>query len=179
MQFIRPEIREAIWRCREAVIGVAVSLIGLNWAINGLGILSIIGTSLAIAGAILVFAGIQQARFRTGGGGAGVVIVDEALITYYGPKEGGSKSIKEMNEVELMPQPDGHPEWVLHDDHSPPLHIPTNAEGANDLFDVFAALEGIETERMLAQLQKAPSTPVTIWARPEKHAKLSRIGMQS
>jgi len=43
--------------------------------------------------------------------------------------------------------------------------IPVNAEGADALFDAFASLPGLKTERMLAQLRDAPKSTVLIWER--------------
>ncbi len=163
MTFIRPELRQAIWRFREVIIGIAVSLLGLYWAISGLGFIQILGTGLAIAGAMLVFAGIQRSRFRNAQGGCGLVHVDEGQVTYFGPYEGGSVVIAELVRVELDPLARPVSEWVLHASGAAPLRIPTNAEGAEALFDVFSNLEGLHTERMLAHLARPPATRVVIW----------------
>ena len=163
MRFIRPEVKEAIWRCREAVTGVFVSILGMYWAIGATGLLQMVGTSLAVAGALLFFAGIQRARFRTGNGGAGVVHVMEGQVAYYGPYDGGAMSVAELTKVELDPTAKPSSQWVLHDPHSPPLRIPTDAEGAESLFDVFASLDGIQTERMLSELTGQPDRQVVIW----------------
>ncbi len=163
MQLVRPEVKEAILRCREALIGVFVSILGMYWAIGGTGIMTMIGTSLAIAGAVLFFAGIQRARFRTGAGGAGVVHVMEGQVAYYGPHEGGAMAVADLTKVELDPTAKPTSQWVLHDPHSPPLRIPTNAEGAESLFDVFAKLDGIQLDRMLGELTGKPERQVTIW----------------
>jgi hypothetical protein len=163
MTFIRPELRQAIWRFREVIIGIAVSLLGLYWAINGLGFMQILGTSVAIAGALLVFAGIQRSRFRNAQGGRGLVHVDEGQVTYFGPYEGGSVVIAELARVELDPLARPVAEWVFHAPGAAPLRIPTNAEGAEALFDVFSNLEGLQMERMLAQIRRPPETRVVIW----------------
>jgi hypothetical protein len=163
MRFIRPEVKEAIWRCREAVTGVFVSILGMYWAIGATGLLQMVGTSLAVAGALLFFAGIQRARFRTGNGGAGVVHVMEGQVAYYGPYDGGAMSVADLTKVELDPTAKPSSQWVLHDPHSPPLRIPTDAEGAESLFDVFASLDGIQTERMLSELTGQPDRQVVIW----------------
>lgn len=160
---MRPEIKDGLLRWREALIGFAVSVFGIYWAINGLGILSIVGISLAIAGALLVFAGIQRARFRVGSGGTGVVYVDEGQVSYYGPLSGGSVAVADLRRIELDPTSKPHPEWVLLDPATAPLRIPTNAEGADVLFDVFAGLEGIKTELMLSGLKNAPDRRLVIW----------------
>lgn len=163
MELLRPEIKEGIWRWREALIGFAVSMLGLFWAINGIGFMTIVGTSLAIAGALLVFAGIQRARFRVGAGGTGIVHVDEGQVTYYGPVDGGTVSVAGLTRVELDAGKKPSSEWVLHEPNVAPLRIPTNAEGAEALFDVFSALEGLQTEKMLSALQNLAGRQVVIW----------------
>ncbi len=163
MYSIRPEIRQAIWRFRDALIGIAVLLLGLYWAVNSFGIIAILGMIMIVAGALLILAGIQRARFRGGLGGAGVVQVDEGQVTYFGPYYGGSVVIENIVKVELDATIRFAPVWVIFDQDAGPIRVPTNAEGAEALFDVFASLEGIETERMLAELQKDHSTPVVIW----------------
>ena len=163
MEIIRPEVLSGFVRFRDAIAGVAVSLLGIYWALGSSGGLAIVGVSLAVAGALLVFAGIQRGRFRTGAGGPGVVMVDEGQVTYYGPREGGSAVISDLIRVELDPSAEASPEWVLHQLGLRPLRIPTNAEGAEALFDVFSGLEGMQTEKMLAALEKTRSHQVEIW----------------
>lgn len=43
--------------------------------------------------------------------------------------------------------------------------IPVDADGAEALFDAFAALPGLKTERMLATLRAESETAVLIWER--------------
>lgn len=163
MEFVRPEIRIWIWRWREALIGLAVLLLGFYWALKGLGIMAIVGFLLVLAGTLLIGAGIQRARFRIGSGGTGVVQVDEGQVTYYGPIDGGSVAVADLTLVELAPSQKSQPDWILHSPGAAPLRVPTNAEGAEALFDVFAALDGIQTERMLSQLNSAADRQVVVW----------------
>ncbi len=164
MSFIRPEVAKYIWRWREALLGGFLAACGMIWAVTMHGILAAVGTSLAIVGALIIFAGIQRTRFRIGAGGPGVVQVVERMVTYYGPVEGGSVSIDALEKVELDPAGKPVAEWVLTEVGSvQPLRIPTNAENAEALFDVFAALDGIRTENMLAKLRAEPGQQVTIW----------------
>ena len=163
MAFIRPDVKEAVSRFRDAIAGIAVSLLGVYWALNGVGFMSIVGTSLAVAGALLVFAGIQRGRFRSGAGGPGIVSVDEGQVTYYGPLEGGSVVISELAKVEFDATARPKAEWILHDPVTGPLRIPINAEGADALFDVFSKLEGIQTEKMLAAMKSRRRQQTVIW----------------
>jgi hypothetical protein len=163
MAFIRPELKEALSRFRDAVIGVGVSLFGIYWAINSQGFMSIVGTSLAVAGALLVFAGIQRGRFMVGSDGVGVVDVDEGQVTYFGPLGGGSVVIDDLLKVEYDATARPVAEWILHDPVNGELRIPTNAKGADALFDVFASLSGMQTEKMLAVLKTRRRKHVVIW----------------
>ncbi|MDJ0826398.1 MAG: hypothetical protein QNJ16_12910 [Rhodobacter sp.] len=162
MSFVRPEVKQKIWRWREALFGVFMAGCGMIWAVTQQGVLAAVGTSLAIVGALIIFAGIQRTRFRVGAGGPGVVHVDERMVTYYGPLDGGSVSIDALASVELEPR-SKPAEWILTEAGGQPLHIPTNAENAEQLFDVFAALQGIKTENMLTQLRSNPAERVSIW----------------
>jgi len=166
MGFVRPGAKDALWRWRETLAGAAVSALGGYLAVTSYGVTAAAGVSLTIIGALLIFAGLQRTRFRVGRGGPGVVHVDERRVTYYGPLDGGVVSIDALERVELEPRSKPAAEWVLTETGQPGLHIPTNAENAEVLFDVFATLDGIRTERMLAELRRNPDARVTIWSRP-------------
>lgn len=163
MNFVRPEAQKVVRQWREVLIGAAVLTLGLYWA-SGFGLLKWIGAVVAIAGGAMIVAGIQRARFRGKLGGPGLVQVDEREITYYGPLDGGAVAIDEMTGLSLDARSDP-PVWVLRQPSVPPLHIPVNAEGTDALFDAFAALPGIRTEHMLAQLKAKPDHPVVIWSK--------------
>ncbi|MGD9863229.1 MAG: hypothetical protein AB7S99_08455 [Pseudodonghicola sp.] len=164
MSFIRPEVKAGLARWREALTGVAVALLGLYWALGPGGLLGWIGWLLLPAGAGIAVVGAQRARFRAAGRGPGVVLVDEGEITYMGPLSGGSVSVRDLERLVL--DPSSSPTlWVLEQPGMPILHIPVNAEGAGDLFDVFSALPGLRTERMLAELNARGGHPVVIWER--------------
>lgn len=164
MSFIRPEVKAGLARWREALTGAGVAALGLYWAMGVGGLLGWIGWLLVPAGAGIAVIGIQRARFRATGRGPGVVLVDEGEITYMGPLSGGSVSVRDLERLVL--DPTSVPTlWVLEEPGQPVLHIPVNAEGAGDLFDVFSALPGLRTERMLAELNGTGAHPVVIWER--------------
>ncbi len=158
---IRPEIRAGIVRWREALAGVAVLALGLWWAATGRGLLAWLGLALALGGVALALAGWQRGRFRTGGGGPGVVQVDEGRLTYYGPLSGGTVAIREIEAVAI--DPSGHPpHWVL-DAGDERLEIPLTAANAEALFDVFARLPEIDIARVLEAVDRPPAAPATLW----------------
>ena len=165
MSFIRPEARAAMMRWREVCVGVAILGLGV-WAAQGYGILAWIGYGLCLLGGVVIFTGMQRARFRTGKGGPGVVQVDEGEVMYYGPWWGGSVALRDVSRIELA----GGGEtavWRLHQPGQAALVIPTNAEGAEALFDAFATLPGMRTGQMLHALNNraaAGDHPVVIWS---------------
>ncbi len=166
MSFIRPEAGAAVMRWRDALIGVAVVLLGLWWA-SGFGVLKWLGIAVVIVGAVLVYSGVQRARFRGDSGGQGVVQVDEGEVMYFGPLSGGTVAMADMMRLTL----DGGSTptvWILWQPGASPLHIPVDAEGAEKLFDAFATLPGLRMEHMLQQMQSAPDHPVVIWQKDSR-----------
>lgn len=164
MNFFRPEAKNAVWRWREAIAGVVLAVFGL-WLVSGPGfLLAVPGYAALAGGALLAWLGVQRGRFRGSDGGAGAVQVDEGQVTYFGPLTGGTVALREMESLTL----DGTmfpAHWRLAQDGQPALLIPVNAAGAEALFDAFAALPGLKTERMLANLRSAPHQAVVIWQR--------------
>ena len=104
-------------------------------------------------GALLIIAGIQRGRFRTGSGGPGVVQIVEGRIAYFGPLTGGTAELGQLSRLVLDPS-GKPPHWLLHQPGQLPLAIPLTAEGADALFDAFATLPGLQTERMLAEMRR-------------------------
>lgn len=165
---IRQEVRDGILRWREALVGVGVLVWGLWWGLSTYGLLFWIGWILALTGAGLLVAGIQRGRFRVGTGGIGVVEITEGRIGYFGPFTGGVVALSELSRLSLDPSA-VPPCWNLSQNGQPDLCIPLDAEGADALFDVFAALPAINTGTLVAEVKKAMQgdqvKPVVIWER--------------
>ena len=172
MSFIRPEARVAIWRWRELIVAALMLLVGLKWSFTSFGVTEVTGWALVVIGLVIAVIGAQRLRFRLGAGGPGVVQVDEGQIAYFGPLTGGAVAASELLRLRLdhTAKP---PHWVLEQEGQAPLAIPVNAEGHEALFDVFAALPGLRTERMLAELRRQGPHQVVIWerspSRPPQH----------
>lgn len=169
--FVRPETRALFWRWREVLLGLMILMWGGWLAATSLGLIAIFGWIITALGTVTIFTGVQRARFRIGDGGAGVVQVDEREVIYFGPLEGGSVSIEALTQVELHPHEDGTHRWVLTEPGRRQLSIPTDAEHAEILFDVFGVLSGFETQRMLHALNTLSAHPVVIWQKepPQPH----------
>ncbi len=165
---MRQEVKDAIWRWREFLIGGIFAVVGVVFIFHGLGFVPTLGIILGVTGALLSYAGIQRARFRLGEGGPGVVRVNEGQIAYYGPFSGGAVSVEGLSKIELDPVPDPAPHWVLRGAESPPLFIPANAEGVDALFDAFASIKNFPTQKMLGYLSRPPAQPVVIWQKEHR-----------
>ncbi|MCE8009193.1 hypothetical protein [Aestuariivita sp.] len=163
MSFIRPEARALIWRLREVLTALTLGALGV-WMILGRGLTVWLGyAAIAVAIALLVV-GVQRTRFRRGGGGMGVVAVDEGQVVYFGPLTGGVVALREVSSLTL--DPTAHPaHWILSQPGQPDLAVPVDAEGAEALFDAFTSLPGIRTQHMLSMLKTMPEGPVVIWRR--------------
>ena len=170
MTFFRPEAQAALWRWREGIVGLGVALLGIG-LVSGPGfLLAVPGYAFLLGGLVLIWMGIQRGRFRGAGGGAGAVQIDEGQVTYFGPLTGGMVALREMDSLVLegamFP-----PHWRLAQEGQPPLLIPVNAAGADALFDAFATLPGLKTERMLTMLKTNPHQAVLIWQRGPLHPR--------
>ena len=165
MSFVRPEVLGQLTRWREAMMGVGVAVAGVWWALIAAGPVAWIGWLVAAFGGGLVAAGIQRGRFRLGRGGPGVVRVDEGQIAYFGPWDGGIAAMSEITEVSL--DRGGDPAvWRIRQAGRPDLEIPVTAEGAEALFDAFAALQSFDTRAMLAALHGGERGRTVVWENP-------------
>ncbi|KIC16476.1 MULTISPECIES: hypothetical protein [unclassified Leisingera] len=174
MSFIRPEARETLWQWREVLAAALMFLLGLKWAYSAAGFTAITGWALVATGLVAAVIGVQRMRFRRGSGGPGVVQVDEGQIAYFGPLNGGAVAASELERLALD-HTSKPPHWLLEQPGQPPLAIPVNAEGYEALFDVFAALPGLKTERMLAELRRRGPHQVVIWERAASRPEHQRL----
>ncbi len=164
MSFFRPQAQARLWQWRESLAGVGLMLLGA-WLVLGPGLLlAVPGYALFLTGAAAIWLGIQRARFRGADGGAGAVQVDEGEITYFGPLTGGTVALRELERLSLeRAMFPAH--WRLDQPGQAPLLIPVNAAGSEALFDAFASLPGLRTERMLSELHARGDQAVVIWQR--------------
>ena len=162
---LRPEVRAALARAREALAGLGVILFALWWGIGTFGITRWMAVALGLFGVALVWTGLQRWRFAQGGRGPGVVQVDERRLVYWGPLSGGTVDLDELLRLDL--DPSGRPaHWVLTPRGGEALMVPVTAEGAEALLDFFAALPGLRAEALIAALSREEGPVVTLWQSP-------------
>ncbi|RKF12986.1 hypothetical protein D6850_15905 [Roseovarius spongiae] len=173
MSFVRPEAARAILRWRAVILSALVVLGGLWWAWASVGPIAWIGWVIAALGVGGILSALQRMRFHSGREGPGVVQVDEGAIAYFGPLTGGVVARSEITALALD-RGMKPPHWVLSQPGQPDLMIPLTAAGADALFDSFASLPGIRTERMLTEMRRGGRDRVAIWQRApsRQHALL-------
>jgi hypothetical protein len=165
MSFLRPEAKAQLLRWRETLAGLGAAGVGLWLSLTAYGVLFGLGVVLVIGGVSLAVAGVQRARFRVGSEGPGVVQVVEGRVTYFGPWGGGGASLDRLAWLDLEPARGGAGLWVLIEEEGERLEIPVDARGADRLFDVFAALPGLDTRAMLAALRPPVRERTRVWQR--------------
>ncbi|TRD22751.1 hypothetical protein [Palleronia caenipelagi] len=167
MALIRPELIPVLMRWREAAFGAALLTLGLWWAVTSFGVLRWVGVTLIVAGAAVLRSGILRLMRPGDGGGAGIVTVDERQITYLDGFGGGVLSVEALVSVAVSRSPAGTLRWHFTDTTRQRLTIPTDAEGAERLFDAVVALPGLSEERALSALRHASTELKSVWHRPQ------------
>jgi hypothetical protein len=163
--FLRPELRAAAWRWREVLAGSVMAVFGIWWIIATTALTAWLGGILVLVGVALFVTGFQRARFRTEGGGPGMVQVTEAEIAYFGPLTGGVITLDLIETIVL--DPTGKPlHWILMGRDGRRVHIPVTAADSELLLDAFAQLPGFRTEQMLDGLAHPGRAARVIWRRP-------------
>ncbi|WP_368373116.1 hypothetical protein [Rubellimicrobium arenae] len=143
-------------------MGLAILAIALWIGLGSYGLTRWLAVALGLLGAGLAWTGAQRWRFARGAGGPGLVQVDERRLIYWGPLTGGVIDLDNLARLDL--DPGGRPaHWQLTSLSGQLLAVPVNAQGAEALFDLFAALPGLRTEAMLAALARQGGPPVTLW----------------
>jgi len=173
-RFLRPEAVRTLTRWQGVLISAGVIAVGLMVALGSYGITFWLGCAIALGGAIALVAAAQRMRFAAETGGPGVVQIDEGAIGYFGPLGGGVIARSEMTALSL--DRTGKPaHWALSQPDQDDVMIPLTAAGADALFDVFAALPGMKTERMLAEMRRSDAGHTVLWRRAGTDAPHLRL----
>lgn len=148
---IREGARAALWHWREVAAAGLVVAFGLWVATGGGYVLVPFGLLVAALGAGLALQGWRRMQFVQGADAPGIVEVDEGQISYMGPQLGGFVSVPELVELRLVTLR-GRRLWRMKQADGQTLLVPVDAAGAEGLFDVFAALPGMDMPALLAAL---------------------------
>lgn len=171
--FIRPEIRAGILRWRECLVAFGLLILAF-WFWRAGGLLAYLAPLVALGACALGWLGLQRARFRKSGEGAGVVQVVEGQISYFGPETGGAVAVNDLQRL-ILDNTATPPHWRLSQRGLPELAIPVDARGSDALFDAFSHLPGLRTERMLTEMQRQNPQAVVIWERTPLRPKAARL----
>lgn len=165
MSFFRPEAVAAVTRWREVIVaGVIITLgIWISLRTGGM-IVTGFGYVLIGLGAVAMVPAVRRARFMRGGDGPGVVQIDEGRILFMGPETGGAMALDDLSVLSVRRDREGTNAWVLAD-ATQLLVIPIDAAGADGLFDAFAALPGLNIDRLVASVQSRTEGSQRLWAR--------------
>ncbi|MEX1235247.1 MAG: hypothetical protein WEB56_09710 [Roseovarius sp.] len=164
-RFLRPEATQTLARWQGVLVSLGIIALGALILLTSYGLTFWLGCVIAGLGTISLVAAAQRMRFAGGTGGPGVVQIDEGAIGYFGPLGGGVIARSEMTALAL--DRNGKPaHWVLSQPEQNDVMIPLTAAGADALFDVFAALPGIRTEHMLAEMRRKDAGRSILWQRP-------------
>jgi hypothetical protein len=151
MSFIRPELSAEAWRLREVIVGAGLAAGGAWTALRGGYFLTPLGLAVVALGLGWALTALRRLRFQQDGEAPGIVRVTEAEVAYYGPRVGGFVGLPDLAELRLLTLR-GRRIWKLKQGDGLVLHIPVEADGAEALFDAFAALPGIDTAALVAAL---------------------------
>jgi hypothetical protein len=151
MSFIRPELASEAWRLREVLGGSVLAAFGGWTAAQGGYLLLPLGLAILALGLGWAILSWRRIRFQQDGEAPGIVRVTEAQVAYFGPRVGGFVGLPELAEIRLLTLR-GRRIWKLRQGDGQVLHIPVEADGAEALFDAFAALPGMDTAALVAAL---------------------------
>lgn len=163
MTLIRPEARAAMWRWREVLLGAAVTALGANWAFSAFGVMGWLGWPVLILGLVLLIAGLQRARVRPRAGGAGLVELDEAQLSYFLPEGGVIVPLSDVVRIEIVTAPPDALTWVFTDATGRAARIPAAAVGAERLLDALAHFPGASYGRVIEASSERRVGAFVIW----------------
>jgi len=167
MSFIRPEIISRLIRWREVMAGLALSAMGIWYAITGVGNIAMIGIGIAMAGAILLFTGFQRARFRAPKNGPGMVEIVERQVTYFGAVYGTSFSFDQASEIAIETSGKGSGTdqmfWIFDVRGEGEQRVPAAAVGAEGFFDALAGFNGANYQKVIEASQSKSPGRYEIW----------------
>lgn len=149
---IREGAARWLHRWREVIAAGGVALAGL-WVASGGGFVLVpVGGAIVAVAAGLGLQAFRRMRFAQATAAPGIVEVDEAQIAYLSAEGGGFVGLPDLLEIRLLTLR-GKRFWRLRQTDGQALLVPVDAAGAEQLFDSFATLPGMDSAALVAALQ--------------------------
>lgn len=172
MNFIRPEVRAALWRWREVLAGLAIVAVGFALVSGAYGLLPMIGGVIVFIGFLLVAAGVQRGRVKPRSGGQGLIELDEGRLTFLNREQGAIVELPEVLRIEIITTGAGPAEddlfWVFHTTSGQVARIPGAAVGSEKLFDALAAFPGADYSKVIAASGSTEDNVFVIWQKDRR-----------
>lgn len=165
---MRPELRAALHRNREAIAAGGVAALGVWLAALGGWFLLAVGLGLATVALVWAATALRRARFARPVTDPGLVEIDERRIGYFGVGAalGGYVALDDLSEIRLLNLRSAR-YWRLKTSDGQAILVPTGAAGAEALFDAFASLPGIDMRRLAGALEGG-AVAQSLWTRPPR-----------
>ena len=154
---IRPEVITLLQRASEVISAACLLTFGLWLMWQGGYLLVPVGlavSAIAVAWGAMAF---RRMRFAQAVNSPGLVEVDEGQIGYLGPQIGGYVNLPDLIELRLITMR-GRRMWRLKQQDGQAILVPVDAKGAENLFDAFASLPGMDASALVEALQAKPQT---------------------
>lgn len=164
MSIIRPDMRRHIRRWGEVGAALVVALAGGALMRAGGYFLFPVGAALTLLALGWALTAFRRLSFQRDVAAPGVVEVVEGQVGYFGPNFGGFIALADLTELRLA-EFHGTQHWRLRTSDGEVLLIPTEASGADKLYDAFATLPGIDMAALAAALDNRTAT-LPLWRRP-------------
>ncbi len=160
----------------ELGFAFGVGLVGGYWLILGGYVFTPLGALLIAVAAPWAIAAYRRLRFVQSIASEGLIEVVEGELRFFAPDDGGGRhapmggflNLPDLAELRLL-HLDSRRFWRMKTVDGQALMVPVDAAGHDALFDVFAALPGMDDAALIHALTHAPATPSatqTLWRRP-------------
>ena len=164
MSFIRPEAVSSLRKYRGLILAGLIGSAGIFIVLTSYGATRIAGIFFSVVGGLIGYDAYRRFKFPSGGGGAGVVDVDERRVSYLSAEGGMSISMDTLDRIELHRNAMGRITWVFYGPEGM-LLVPGNAEGTAKLFDALVALPDVNYTQAEAATQGKGPDLFLIWKR--------------
>ncbi|GFE64826.1 hypothetical protein [Litoreibacter roseus] len=169
MSFVRPEIQSAFVKYSEVLAGLVIAAVGVWTLLRSGWLVQALGGAIILIGLAISYTAWRRLNFPTHADGPGLVEVDEREVNYLSAYEGGTVSIDRLARVSAVAAQNSHHGadmvWVLEEDGGQQLVIPSSATGVDQLFDAFAALDGVDYDKANQALAAADNSTFVIWSK--------------